>query len=123
MSLMVSGSHLLEVFGPLTEEDARRGPPPGPVADGDFVECGVNRGGLFAHGHGAASASSPRLEDVAVDEDEERARLGPVRQVADERRDEPVGQADADALGELARLGNPVVELPSTWLRNLIRRA
>jgi hypothetical protein len=31
--------------------------------------------------------SVPRLEDVAVDEDEERARLGPVRKLADERRD------------------------------------
>ncbi len=34
------------------------------------------------------SRSVPRLEDVAVDEDEERARLGPVREVADERREQ-----------------------------------
>src|SRR6266511_2180829 len=34
------------------------------------------------------SRSVLRLEDVAVDEDEERARLGPVREVADERREE-----------------------------------
>ena len=51
MSLIVSRSHLLEVFGPLTEEDARWRPAPGPVADGDFLECGVNRGGLFAQVH------------------------------------------------------------------------
>jgi hypothetical protein len=61
--------------------------------DGEPVDSGDPGQGLGLVGAQVAvraglSRSVPRLEDVAVDEDQERSRLGPVREVADERREE-----------------------------------